>query len=301
MYAFSSSRPTSPSSNQKAKSWDLAELLQTCLFLVELRLDLIHLIFFCKAEGKGTAQQQQELPTLFAQSKIDLKSNKKYTMEYCVEGFVDLSWYFAVWIVDKRSGLDARITFGFQDQHQATDFQESLQHYTISICCREQVMEAYQQQQQHQEDGSTAGATVECRNRGSPGSSKLSLQEGERIHVDEKGGKSPESKISKLHTHDSLRVVLLLKKPPQAVTAASSSSTSNTELEEHKISITFSEINLNDSIKAKKSKGGDSNNNHSFGRVVGRRSMDVWGIFTKLMTTTRNGMILRIMSLDLLK
>jgi hypothetical protein len=148
--------------------------------------------------------------TLFAEAKIDVtkknpQTNSKFSLEYFVENVVDSSRYFVIRIIDEKSGREARIGFGFRDREEATDFRESLNYYVRSVKRKEEAAEVMH----HADDLG----------------SNLSLQEGEKIHInlgskkkstiitkdDKEKKKSPDGSTS-----SPKKTPLLLKKPPPA-------------------------------------------------------------------------------------
>ena len=175
---------------KRADDWNLAAPLKTCSLLVEQHGDVLLLLF------RIQNPDDPNLTTLFAKAKIDLattttdKSGKKLSLEYFVESVVDSSRYFVVRILDERNGREAHIGFGFRDRDEATDFRESLNFYQKSIRRKEEAAEAMKQFS----DDNNISAT------------KLSLDEGEKIHINlggkSKGGskstisKTPDKKIT---------------------------------------------------------------------------------------------------------
>lgn len=141
-----------------AETWDLANPLETCSLLVEIRGDSLFLDFLHGEEGK-----------LFAQSKIAIKESG-FNLSHWLEQAVDTSRYFALKI-QGAGGREALIGFGFRDREQATDLRESLQHYNKSIA-RENEAKAL----------SASSYTVPR------------LEEGEKIHVNIACGKLKEPK-----------------------------------------------------------------------------------------------------------
>lgn len=211
-----------------AEDWNLANPLKTCSLLVEQHGDKLHILF--------RHLQNPDDPssiTLFAQTKIDLTktidnnnnkgtTKKQLSMEYFVEDVVDSSRYFVVRIIDERSGREARIGFGFRDREEATDFRESLNYFVKSLKREEEAAEAIH----HAEDLAA----------------NLSLQEGEKIHINlgNKGGSK--STISKTPDKDKKKSdgsgPFLLKKPPPAPVLNKD------------VSISFGEIDLNAGARA---------------------------------------------------
>lgn len=184
---------------------------------------------------------------VFAKAKIDLAATnssaggKKLSMEYFVESVVDSSRYFVVRILDENSGREARIGFGFRDREEATDFRESLNFYQKSIRRKEEAAEAAKHfASDNNNDSSTTAA-------------KLSLGEGEKIHINLGKGKSKKSTITK-STPDkapgSTGKPMLLKKPPPAggtavAAAAPVLKAPASPALQKDVSISFGEIDIN--------------------------------------------------------
>jgi len=192
----------------RADDWNLSEPLKTCSLLVEQHGHVLLLIFrFLQKEDDPNSL------TVFAKAQIDVtaKDNaQKLSMEYFVESVVDSSRYFVVRIVDDKSGREARIGFGFRDRDEATDFREALNFYQKSIRREEEASEAMKQL----EATTTAAA-------------KLSLSEGEKIHINLGGNnknekstivssKSSPGKEGNSSSSSNGASPVLLKKPPPA-------------------------------------------------------------------------------------
>mmetsp|Transcript_31973 Transcript_31973/g.52788 ORF Transcript_31973/g.52788 Transcript_31973/m.52788 type:complete len:268 (+) Transcript_31973:119-922(+) len=212
--------PMKSSGGHRAEDWDLAKPLKTCTLTVE-RLDsacLIKLIIEkIKLGGVGVDT------SLFAQSIIKVGDTNK--LEYFLQQTVDSSRYFVLKIVDKTLGRTAHIGVGFRERDDASNFRLALQDYERSIL-REFKAEANHQKFEEQDGEETSDAAPELTQV-----SKLTLKEGEKIHIKLKGYEANENKEQKKATVSGGTVPLLkkptggggavplLKKPPLAVCA----------------------------------------------------------------------------------
>jgi len=173
---------------------------------------------------------------LFAECVINLyetddTTGKLRTMEYYVQHVIDSSRYFVLRLQNK--GRQIFIGVGFRERFDAVNFKECLNDYVSSLE-RERRAEQMQQEYAAQSSLSSSAATVTDSNDVQQGSSaeqdlvenipsKLSLKEGEKIHINlgKKGGKSSASTSASTKMKSSAAVAstvpILLRPPPKAI------------------------------------------------------------------------------------
>jgi hypothetical protein len=142
--------------------------------------------------------------SLFAESIIKVDEMNK--LEYFLQQVVDSSRYFAIKIENKTSGRTAHIGVGFREREDAINFRMALQDYERSIL-RECKAEAIHQKF---EDAKDTGEDVPDL----PEVSKLTLKEGQKIHIKIKGYETVVHKEQKKVAGSGCGIALLLKKPP---------------------------------------------------------------------------------------
>jgi len=253
--------PCPTSGGHRADDWNLANPQATCS-LVVLRRDsalLIRLFADQPMEGGPPGAKEQ---VLFAQCKMDLdmsgsaassstassstqqqqqSQRPKPNMEYWVEAVTDSSRYFAIRISDEKTGREAHVGMGFRERNDALSFKMSLQEYE-NIMRKEAV--ALNMSDSASSNSSSTGHMdgVSSLSQGQSISggkssdhcaesiaavSKLSLKEGETIHVNIKSGSGASTKPrSKKGQQDGggIKLPMLLKKPPSSLSATSISS-----------------------------------------------------------------------------
>mmetsp|Transcript_56430 Transcript_56430/g.168879 ORF Transcript_56430/g.168879 Transcript_56430/m.168879 type:complete len:244 (+) Transcript_56430:572-1303(+) len=166
---------------------------------------------------------------LFAQARVQLSFEKPIQkMEHWVEICVDTSRYFVIRISDERTGREAHIGMGFRERNDALNFKMSLQDYESALR-RERKAEAihmhYEERERALSEDAGEGEASSLESPPSPvaSMSKLSLKDGEKIHVNLKKS-SERSKRSATSGMISGKIVgkggLLLKKPPPSGTSA---------------------------------------------------------------------------------
>lgn len=185
-----------------AEDWDLAKPLQTCKLVVE-RLDNTCLVkFFAEkinANGIGSSV------TLFAQSNITVSETQK--LEYFLESVVDSSRYFAVKIEDLKTSRTAHIGVGFRERDDASNFRMALQDYERSM---QREIQAEAMHNKYEEEEQVCEKAIDE----VPQVSKLTLKEGQKIHLKLKGHETSETSKKKTSVSSS-GAVPLLKKPPR--------------------------------------------------------------------------------------
>ncbi|CAB9506419.1 ear-binding coat-associated protein 2 [Seminavis robusta] len=240
--------PLKTAGGHRAEDWNLATPLKTCSLLVEQHGDKLLLLFRHLQDPDDPNSIQ-----IFAQSTIDLSSSstnqpQKLSLEYFVENVVDSSRYFVVRILDERSGREARIGFGFRDRDEATDFRESLQFFVKSIKRREEAEQAKQHFAKEYDNNQN-----------------LSLQEGQKIHINLGSGKKSTISKKDSSSQESPKKAggpFLLKKPPPAPKL-------NPD-----VSISFGDIDLNAD-----SKTGEESTTAALGEASSADDDDIWQDF----------------------
>jgi len=173
----------------RAEDWNLAMPLATCSLIVNRRDDSL-CINIMADRPKANAPPGATESYLFAQSIIQVKSDKSsHKLEHWVEPVVDSSRYFAMRIRDSRSGREAFIGVGFRERNDATNFRMTLEDYVAALKREEtaQVLQRqFEQSLEHQSNEGDDGGEQQPL----PAMSNLSLKEGEKIHINIKGGGS---------------------------------------------------------------------------------------------------------------
>uniref|UniRef100_A0A7S3PTX7 NECAP PHear domain-containing protein n=1 Tax=Chaetoceros debilis TaxID=122233 RepID=A0A7S3PTX7_9STRA len=214
--------------HRSADDWNLANPLETCSVLVK-RVDSSLLIQLHVDRPKPNAPPGATEKYLFAQCKIDRdikfasalgsasQENKNVpTMEHWVTPVTDSSRYFVIRISDQNSGKEAHIGVGFRERNDALNFKMSLQDYERSMK-KESIASA-----SFDDDNDADDRTEDSSNDGSGsgigpsdlGVSKLSLKEGEKIHVNIKGVSASAKPRKKSIGSGTNGLGFALKKPP---------------------------------------------------------------------------------------
>lgn len=171
----------------RAEMWNLAMPLATCSLIVNRRDDSL-CINIMADRPKANAPTGATESYLFAQSIIQVKSDKSsHKLEHWVEPVVDSSRYFAMRIRDSRSGREALIGVGFRERNDATNFRMTMEDYVAALKREEKAQVLHQQFEQSLEHQSNKGDDGGVQ-QPLPAMSNLSLKEGEKIHINIKGG-----------------------------------------------------------------------------------------------------------------
>lgn len=201
--------PLKSSGGHRAEDWDLAKPLQTCKLVME-RLDNTCLVkFFAEkmnANGIGSSV------ALFAQSNITVSETQK--LEYYLESVVDSSRYFAVKIEDLKTNRTAHIGVGFRERDDASNFRMALQDYERSM---QREIQAEAMHHKYKDDEQVGDKVIDEM----PQISRLTLKEGEKIHLNIRGHAKSETSKKKTTASSNGGAVPLLKKPPTAAAAGS--------------------------------------------------------------------------------
>lgn len=216
----------------------MANPVATCSLHV-LRRDSSLLIKLLADRPKPNAPPGATEEYLFAQSKItlDLSSNAKdkMKMEHWIETVTDSSRYFVIRISDEKRGKEAHIGMGFRERNDAMNFKMSLQEYENTMRKEGMIMDG--------EHNSEVGDNDSCNDSDSlkdaksftetedstkstvEGMSKLSLKEGEKIHINLKGSSSTKSsRAKKSSTPNNSKPPMLLRKPPPPASSSKGAS-----------------------------------------------------------------------------
>jgi hypothetical protein len=213
--------PMATSTGFRAEDWNLAKPIATCSLLVKRVDSTLSIQLFTdrpKEDGPPGATEQH----LFAQCTVllDLTSEGLTPkLEYWVEAVVDSSRYFVMRISDKESGREAHIGMGFRERNDSLNFKMSLDDY-VKTMRKEALIERSHLHHDagSKDDGSLSGGdeagSLEI------AASKLSLKEGETIHINIKGAERMHRKKSSVA---GVNTMLLKKPPPPAAAVAISS------------------------------------------------------------------------------
>lgn len=198
----------------RAEDWNLASPLATCSLVVNRRDDSL-CINIMGERPKANAPPGATESYLFAQSIIQVKSDQtSHKLEHWVEPVVDSSRYFALRIRDPRSGREVFIGIGFRERNDATNFRMTMEDYVNALLREEKAQilhEQFERSQQDQSDQNEDAGEVPL-----PSMSSLSLKEGEKIHINIKGGGSRRITPTKTKatTQSPKKGLLGLRKPP---------------------------------------------------------------------------------------
>ena len=241
--------PMMTSGGHRAEDWNLASPLETCSLVVK-RVDSSCFLDLRSEKPKPDGPPGATEPHLFAKCHIALDfDDETKKIEHWVEAVVDSSRYSVIRISDDRTGREAHIGMGFRERNDAVNFKMALQEYENALR-RERKAEAMHLAYEKTLEGSGAeGAGEGAAAAGAPGGdsltppssgggpalpavSKLTLKEGEKIHVKLKGAASKDGGTRRGSGHGlSGRKApppgalvgkggLLLKKPPPAEAGA---------------------------------------------------------------------------------
>ena len=200
--------PMMTSGGHRAEDWNLANPLATCS-LVVMRRDGACLLRLLTERPKKDGPPGATEPHLFAKCAIELDfADPTKKIEHWVEAVVDSSRYSVVRIGDERTGREAHIGMGFRERTDAVNFKMSLQEYENALR-RERRAEAMHEEYErsHPADGGGSGSGSGAADGSAtppggdsltppssaggpsalPAISKLTLKEGEKIHVKIKG------------------------------------------------------------------------------------------------------------------
>ncbi len=218
---------------RSADDWDLANPIATCSLHV-LRRDssLFVNLLTDKPKPNGPPGATEKHP--FAQSKITLDlSSTKLTMGHWIEAVTDSSRYFVIRISDEKRNKEAHVGVGFRERNDALNFRMSLQEYENAM--RKEAMihgngDNHNNNNDEENDiGLDANGTVSSVSDSQDSTveavSKLSLKDGEKIHINFKGASSNKSRSKKSENLSSSpyadKPPLLLRKPPPPTSSSS--------------------------------------------------------------------------------
>jgi len=230
--------PCRTSGGHRADDWNLANPQATCSLIVLRRDSALLIRLLAEQPKKGGPPGAQE-HHLFAQCKVqlDMSSNSldsgrstptqhpKPKMDYWVEPVVDSSRYFAIRISDESSGREAHVGMGFRERNDALNFKMSLQEYENTMRKEALVLENRMSDAISESSLSLSGSIGEKSSdvpfESIAAVSKLSLKDGEKIHVNLKG---PGRSRSKKNQQDgnAIKPPFFLRKPPPPSSSATS-------------------------------------------------------------------------------
>jgi hypothetical protein len=178
--------PMRSADGHRAEDWNLAKPLATCSLHVTRRDNTLCINIMADRPKPGAPAGATE-GYVFAQSeiKIDVSASPSQKLEYWVDPVTDSSRYFAVRIKDSKTGREAFIGVGFRERSDATNFRMCLDDYIDSLK-REEKAEQLRRRFEESlttKDGVDNEAVDEDDNMPSPPPSKLSLKEGEKLHI----------------------------------------------------------------------------------------------------------------------
>jgi hypothetical protein len=238
-----------------ADDWDLANPIATCSLHV-LRRDSSLLIKLLTDKPKKNGPPGATEKHLFAQSTIALdffkqqqqqqqqnqQQNQISMMGHWIDPVTDSSRYFAIRISDEKRKKEAQIGIGFRERNDALNFKMSLQDYentmrkeamvhTTTTTATTTTTNEGEGEDQHEEfkvqDDANNDTAVAPAGGLDTTVSKLSLKEGEKIHINLKGS-TRTKKQQQSSSSSSNKPPLLLRKPPTSTSLSSSSSSSST-------------------------------------------------------------------------
>ena len=182
--------PMRSADGHRAEDWNLAKPLATCSLIVS-RLDAALCINIMAERPKANAPPGATESYLFAQSTIQVGADDHKKLEHWVESVIDSSRYFAVRIRDSKTGREAFIGVGFRERNDATNFRMTMEDYCNALKREEKAQELHRQFEKSLEDQSGEGEEDGAEHQSStlpPAMSNLSLKEGEKLHINIKGG-----------------------------------------------------------------------------------------------------------------
>uniref|UniRef100_A0A7S4R6D5 NECAP PHear domain-containing protein n=1 Tax=Ditylum brightwellii TaxID=49249 RepID=A0A7S4R6D5_9STRA len=210
--------PMKSSGGHRAEDWNLAKPLATCSLLV-VRVDSTLELRILSSRPKPNAPKGATESYLFALCKIALAhpSQQHLQIPHWVEPVVDSSRYFVLRIVDTKRGREAHVGLGFRERTDATNFKFSLNEYENALKREWKAHEVMtspllgEEEKEGQQSTDTSDESVSSL-------SKLTLKEGEKIHIQLKANKGtrPAAKPAVTKSPIATKGGLLLKKPPSA-------------------------------------------------------------------------------------
>lgn len=228
--------PMMTSGGHRADDWNLAKPLASCSLHVKRRDDDLFLQLYSdrpKVGGPPGSTEQH----LFAQSRIVIRmgndEEKKQPMEHWVEAVTDSSRYFVIRISDAKTGREALIGMGFRERTDATNFKMCLQEYENALKKdqkAQQIHSAYESSN-NDDDNNTDDPKKQTDDLPDDSFSKLSLKEGEKIHIKIKGMEgvsrpSKSTKPSSFANSSKSGLPVLIRKPPSAAGSTTSNNKS---------------------------------------------------------------------------
>ena len=203
--------PMMTSGGHRAEDWNLAKPLETCS-LVVMRRDDACLLRLLSEKPKKDGPPGATEPHLFCTCQIRLDfGDPTKKLEHWVEAVVDSSRYSVIRISDERTGREAHVGMGFRERSDAVSFKMSLQEYENALRRERKAEAMYERSHPDGGERSDGGTGIGDGGDGAGGSGappggdsltppssaggpstlpavgKLTLKEGEKIHVNLKG------------------------------------------------------------------------------------------------------------------
>jgi len=211
--------PMATSTGFRAEDWNLAKPIDSCSLVVK-RVDSALAIQLYTDSPKEHGPPGAIEKHLFAQCivRLNLTSDKPQPkIDYWVDAVVDSSRYFVIRISDEKSGREAYIGMGFRERNDALNFKMSLDDFARTMR-KEAIIELSQMDNSggkhdislNSKEGEEGGDNIPLEDA----PSKLSLKEGEKIHLNIKGVDRKHRKKSDIKA---CHKPIMLKKPPPSV------------------------------------------------------------------------------------
>lgn len=219
--------PMRSADGHRAEDWNLAKPLHpdgNCKLEVVRVDDALHVNIHAERPKPNAVPPGATEWHLFARCEAEVNLNDPgRATEHWVDPVIDSSRYFALRISDPRTGRTAFVGVGFRERMDATDFRGSLRDYENSLRRDQRAADMHKQfeETERARTSSLGDGEIDDGRDGSqssplpPALSKLSLKEGEKIHINIKGqNDSGDREKSATTKKSSGGGGVLLKKPP---------------------------------------------------------------------------------------
>ena len=172
-----------------------------------------------------------ESSKLFAECVLNLYLDRKKKLEFYVEDVVDSSRYFVLRLIHPTNKVpQILIGIGFRERHEAINFKECLYGYVSSI--QRDILAEEMQMATKDNDLELNENKDDQENKCTTMISKLTLKEGEKIHVKVNGrSRTSRSETKKDDSATCISLSGLLRPPPSALDASSKITTKPNEKE----------------------------------------------------------------------
>ena len=222
--------PMATSGGHHADDWDLGNPIATCSLHVK-RVNSTLCIQLLKDRPKPNAPPGATEKHLFAQCKVCLNlsstTEPTFKMHYYVEAVTDSSRYFVLRISNDQ-GREAHVGMGFRERNDALNFKMSLQDYDNAMRKEALSLEMLLENSNSSKDAAEVAHAHDIDSSVSDDDaadklpvSKLTLKEGEKIHIKLKGVEGKRRRKSSggggaAVSPGGLNSMLLKKPPPPA-------------------------------------------------------------------------------------